>query len=195
MTLLCYMTTLSFATWDLLCYSMTRGEGSTPTYRTLQLIQFCRVSIFYTLLYKICNSRIFSCLSNHTNIQFLTIEVYRLKPSIKVTNHLCREIEGTSHGPIHQNESHQIVDHFLNPNSDKEPLYVWEHIRCKPIFSCKPCKLHLGHRINIQEALDKGTYQMQILSVQTIHNYNKISIDKCITIAILQRIKVHGNMG
>ena len=62
-------------------------------------------------------------------------------------------------------------------------------------FHANRANFNLGHRINIQGALDKGTYQMQILSVQTIHNYNKISIDKCITIAILQRIKVHGNMG
>ena len=62
-------------------------------------------------------------------------------------------------------------------------------------FHANRVNFNLDHRINIQGALDKGTYQMQTLSVQTIHNYNEISIDKCITIAILQRIKVHGNMG
>jgi len=51
MTLLHYMKTPYVMIWQ-------EGRGH-PYYRTPWLIWFCHMSIFYTLLYKICNFRIF----------------------------------------------------------------------------------------------------------------------------------------
>jgi len=65
-TLLLYMTTTP-SSRDLLCYSMTREEGSTPIYRTPWLIWFYHVLIFYTLSTKYPTLKFFSC--------YLTIQI------------------------------------------------------------------------------------------------------------------------